>query len=372
MVDDRVVVDPVESIGPQEVFEFLTTAARASTSRQPVVVISHVRPDADTIGSACAMIQIIEHLGGHAVGVTGDGTPVPEIFEILQGADRILSLADYVASYSPIPEWAIAVDTASSGRCGVAEGIFDAATHSLVIDHHATNTGFGDLTWCDPTVESTTTMIYDLSLTTGIPLTKELAACLYAGLVSDTNSFRWGGPRMFTVASALAATGIDTRTLAVHLLDDHTTAYLRMLGRVLSHCTLEPDVAHGAGLVWTTVTHADIASVTEQDTESVIDVVRWAADADVAMVVKEYDPGEVVVSLRSRARVDVSAVAASLGGGGHRRAAGLTFRGPVEEAVEAVRSALNQLPKGPSQLPAAPNQEPNQGSGHQYRPGAGM
>lgn len=392
---------------------YAAAAASASPDAPPVMVVSHIRPDADTLGSACAVVQLIRRLGGRALAVTGDGTVPSAVYDILPGIDAFVSLEDAAAQYgitrlgdaaatvrpqtaasadsvhttaagsgqpsaagstnSSVPEaaqmraassteasgtgalsggavstpeieWLFAVDIASADRCGAARPLLAHARNVIVVDHHRTQTCFGTVNWVTNDLESTTTMLFHLCEYAGWEIDRDMATVLFAGLVSDTNSFRWGGIDMFTVGHRLAETGIDTRAITVRLLDDHPFSYLKLLGRVLDGAELHPEAAGGHGVAMAVVGYEDLRHAGENDGESVIDVLRWATEADVAVVLKEYNPGEVVASLRSRRCVNVAKAASLLGGGGHTHAAGLTVFGTIDEAKAAIMAALEASP----------------------------
>ena len=295
---------------------------------QPCVVVSHVRPDADTIGSACVLVELIRRWGGVAVAVNGDGGVPASRFSVLD-TERFYVPFDDIPSD---PCAVVCVDTASLDRCGAAAALVDAATErgrSLLIDHHETSTNFCSINWVEPNADSTTSMLASLLDIYSEPIDHMMATSLYAGLVTDTGSFRWGGPDQFSTADRLASTGIDTQRIASALIDDHSVSYLRMLGTVLVSLVYEPSAVHGRGLVWCVV-----PGEATHDVESVIDTVRTASEANVAMVLKSDRPGEIVVSLRSRGAVNVARVAEKFGGGGHARASGLTWRGSQSDFME--------------------------------------
>ena len=180
----------------------------------------------------------------------------------------------------------------------------------------------------------------------GVALDRDLAHCLYAGLVTDTGSFRWVKPGTHALADRLLATGIDGAEIARELLDTHPFGWLPMLSKVLGSAELVPTAGGGAGLVYAVVRRDDVGALRSEEVESVIDIVRTTSEAAVAAVFKETSSDTTdgsphwSVSLRSRDGIDVSKVATGLGGGGHRFAAGYTAAGPVEAVIADLRAAL--------------------------------
>lgn len=301
-----------------------------------VTVLCHVQPDADTIGSGLALGIVLER----------KGIPVQVSFA---SPDRLpVSMSELPGTHLLVPAVAVAdsvdllvtVDCGSAGRLGALAPRLAGARRSLVIDHHRSNTRYGTFDLIDDGAESTSAVLARLFDLWGVEIDADLAHCLYAGLVTDTGSFRWVQQGTHELAERLLATGIDGAVIARRLLDTHPFGWLPMLGTVLSSAVLVPDAAGGRGLVHAVIRCTDSAGLGSEEVESVIDIVRTTAEAEVAAVFKESTPESWSVSLRSKESVDVSAVAERLGGGGHRFAAGYTVTGPVESAVAALRETL--------------------------------
>lgn len=237
-------------------------------------------------------------------------------------------------------ELVVTVDAGSRGRLGDLADRIDSADACLVIDHHRSNTRFGTLNVVDADAESTTAVIVRLLDAWNISIDADLAHCLFAGLVTDTGSFRWVRPGSHLLAERLLATGIDGGAIARKLLDNHPFGWLPMLGSVLGAATLVQDAVGGLGLVYAAILTSDSAGLRPEEIESVIDIVRTTSEAEVAAVLKQQSGDEWTVSLRSKTAVDVSAVASALGGGGHRNAAGFSAHGTKADVVDALIDAL--------------------------------
>ena len=159
------------------------------------------------------------------------------------------------------------------------------------------------------------------------------------GLTTDTGSFRWASARAHRLAARLVELGVDNATVSRALLDTHPFAWLPMLSRVLSSALLLPDAVAGRGFVYVTVPHEEWVNARPEEVESIVDIVRTTAQAEVAAVFKEIEPQQWSVSMRAK-DFDLTPVATSFGGGGHRFAAGYSATGPVDDVVEALRTAL--------------------------------
>lgn len=323
----------------------LDNAVEALTVARSVTIVCHVQPDADTIGSGLALALIL-HRRGTPVRVSfADPAELPVSMRTLPGVRHLVAPDEVPREVDLL----VAVDCGSANRLGALADRIDGAATTLVIDHHRSNTRFGTINLIDPAAESTTSLIARLLDAWGVPIDAEVAHCLYAGLVTDTGSFRWVRPGTHQLAERLLSTGIDGAEIARTLLDTHPFGWLPMLAKVLDTARLEPSARGGVGLVYAFVHRSDVDGVRSEEIESVIDIVRTTAEAGIAAVFKESrsTPGRWTVSLRSRDSgpgaadgVDVAEVATALGGGGHRFAAGYTAYGEPDDLVAALIAGL--------------------------------
>jgi len=305
----------------------------------------HVRPDADALGSMLAVANAIRAgRPGTAVAASFGEDPfeVPGILRFLPGQPLLVPPAEY----APAPPVMVCFDAASLDRLGSLTGPAIAAGELIVLDHHSSAAGFGTIRLVDPAAAATAMLAAELITRLGVPLSQDIAVCLYAGLVTDTGSFKYSSttPQVHELAARLLATGIDPSAVARELYDRAPFGYLRMLAAALDRAVLEPAASHGRGLVWTSVRRADRApaKLPLDAAEPVIDVLRRTDEAEVAVVLKEDDQGCWQVSMRSKEVADVGAVAVALGGGGHARAAGFSYPGPAGEAVAAILRQLGE------------------------------
>ncbi|OZC45037.1 phosphoesterase [Rhodococcus sp. RS1C4] len=322
--------------GIESVETELTSAVSLLETAQSVTVLCHVHPDADTIGSGLALALVLHRRGVPVQVSFAVPDTLPESMNELPGCELLVP-SDQVRSQVDL---VVTVDAGSRERLGSLASRIDSARASLVIDHHRSNTRFGSLNVVDADAESTTAVITRLLDLWNVDIDAELAHCLFAGLVTDTGSFRWVRPGSHLLAERLLATGIDGGAIARKLLDSHPFGWLPMLGSVLGSATLVPDAVGGRGLVYAAILRENSEGLRSEEIESVIDIVRTTTEAEVAAVLKQQAGDEWTVSLRSKASVDVSAVAATLGGGGHRNAAGFTAFGSKSDVIETLTDAL--------------------------------
>lgn len=312
-------------------------AARVLRTAASVSVLAHVHPDADTLGSAFALALALDRSGA----VVRVSFPAPHAVPRSLGA---LPGSGYLVEPERVPasdDVVVVVDCSSLDRVGELSDRIAGAGTTLVLDHHRTYSGFGDLALVDTDAQSTATIAADVLAAWGVRIDADIAQCLYAGLATDTGGLRRADARSLRLAADLLDTGFDGAELLRSLMDSHPVAWLSMLATVLARVELDPAAAGGRGLVHTVVRGEDATGLEFEEVEAVIDIVRTADEAEVAAVLKQQGGGHRwAVSMRSRGAVDVAAVARSLGGGGHRAAAGYTADGTAADVVDELRARL--------------------------------
>jgi len=315
-------------VGADEAVEVLVAA-------QTVTVVCHVFPDADTIGAGLALAQVLEK-SGRAVQVSfAAPAALPESLCSLPGGHLLVRPEEVNIDTDLV----VAVDIPSVNRLGALRALVNPDVEVLVIDHHASNQLFGTANYVDPSADSTTLLIAELLDAWDKPIDAAVGHCLYAGLTTDTGSFRWASPRAHRLAARLVELGVDNAAISRTLMDTHPFAWLPMLSRVLSSAQLVPAAAGGRGLVYAVVGYREWVDARPEEVESIVDIVRTTQQAEVAAVFKEIEPQHWSVSMRAKS-LDLAAVAMTFGGGGHRLAAGYSATGSADEVVEALRSAL--------------------------------
>jgi phosphoesterase RecJ-like protein len=316
-------------------------AAAAVEQAGEVCLACHVRPDGDALGSMLAVALALTARGRRRVIASFGDQPfrIPRILRFLPGLDLLTP----PEAYPDRPDVMITFDVASADRLGMLTANAARAAELIVLDHHRTNPGFGTVNLIDPAAAATAVLAAKLIDLIGAEISAPVASGLYAGLVTDTGSFRFSTtPQVHRLAARLIETGLDPDAFARELFDTAPFGYLRVLSAAAGRAVLEPGQAGGLGLVWTTVTRADRApdQLPYEVAESVIDVVRRTAEAEVAVVFKESDDGSWHVSARSKGQVDVARACIALGGGGHSRAAGFTSSAAVPETLAQLRALL--------------------------------
>ncbi|MCW2777455.1 MAG: phosphoesterase, RecJ-like [Frankiales bacterium] len=310
------------------------------------VLVCHVAPDGDALGSMLALGQALRRRGTRVWCSWGEpALVVPEAYAFLPAQDLLVAPDAVPAA----PALLVTLDSSSPDRLGLLADRLDTAGCVLVVDHHTAGEPFGDVRLVDPTAAATVVLVADLLDALGAEIDLDVATCLYTGLVTDTGSFRHASttPSVHALAARLLAAGVRQDLVAQSVWDSNPFGYLSALGAACSAAVLEPDAVGGHGLVWSHLSDAQLsaAGVGLADVEGVIDVLRTAREAEVAVVLKQEPGGALRVSTRSRGAVDVGAVCGALGGGGHRFAAGFTCTGDVETTMALLRDALATAPR---------------------------
>lgn len=320
-----------------------TRAIELLTAADDVALACHVDPDGDALGSMLALQRFLKGRGMRVTaswGAAGDGQEpallVPPQYTFLPGLEDLIPASDFPEH----PALFIAFDTGSAERLGSLRHAAEGAGSVIVIDHHASGAAFGDVRLVDGDVAATAILVDELIGRMGGELDREMAACLYVGLVTDTGRFQHPSttPEVMRLGARLIGYDIDHAAINRRVWETHSFGYLKVLGRAMERAILVAEAA----LAWTAVLQSDLddLGVTIAETEGLIDVLRAVEAAECVCVAKEQPDGSWKVSLRSKGTVDVGRSAAALGGGGHAFASGFTATGTLDEVIERVCAAL--------------------------------
>ena len=302
--------------------------------RNRFLLTSHARPDGDAVGSALACGQILRQMGKEAEVVLADG--VPRIYQPLPFADRVVQAQKVNGNY----EAAIILECDSVQRTRL-EGLEN--RFLISIDHHLSGRPFANVNWIDPKAVATAELVYRLAKEAGVTITPDIATCLYTAVLTDTGSFMFEGTNehTFSLARELVVAGADPARCARNIYFAHSTAKMRLLGAALSNLHREGPLAW----IWITREQMDRCEAKEEDCEGLVNYALSIQDVEVAAFFRELPDGRYRVSLRSKGQLNVAAVAAQFGGGGHECAGGLSLEGPLSVAVARV---IAQLRIGPT------------------------
>lgn len=306
------------------------------------VVVPHMSPDADTLGSSLALAKLLRAIGCQAWVACQD--EVASKYDYLPGAADVL--VDRLPADLPAGAGAICCDAATFDRLG-SMGPRIAQLRPLVnVDHHVSNPGWGSHNLVDPASAATGEVIYLLYDHFGVPLDRDAATCLYAALVTDTGSFRYPATthRTMAVGAELLAREIDAPGIGAAIYERRTAGALRLLGLALASLKLGAE----GRLAWVTVPLSmfEAAGAGEDEAEAIAEKLREVAGVEALFVARESRDGAVRVSLRSKGKVDVNQIAKTCEGGGHVQAAGCAIHKPLAQVEAELVAALEEALRG--------------------------
>jgi bifunctional oligoribonuclease and PAP phosphatase NrnA len=323
----------MDNADPAEPFDRAVSALAGATT---VSLACHVNPDGDALGSTLGLHHAFLAAGRPSVASFPEPFVVAPHYRLLPGLELLSPPGDFPAE----PETMVTFDCGSIDRLGELAGPAKAAHELVVVDHHVSNDRFGTINLVEPTAAASAVLVYRLIARLGLPLTREAATCLYAGIVCDTGRFTYEctTPEVFAIAGHLSQFGLPIAALSRSLFEEHRFAYLRLVGEVLGRAELHRSKA----FVWAAVSQEDLArfGVTFEELEGLIDILRRTREAEVTCILKEGADASWRVSLRSVGETDVAAVAHANGGGGHRFAAGFTSWASAADTVARIAAAL--------------------------------
>ncbi len=300
---------------------------------QRVLVVSHVRPDGDAIGSLLGLGLSLQAAGKQVQMVSEDG--VPSSLRHLEGSQQVRN--KFEGNFDLV----CVVDCSDLERTGHA--LTQAGVVHVNIDHHRTNLNFAQLNIVDDTAVATAEILFKLITELALPLPTPAAAALLTGLITDTIGFRTSNmtPNALRLAADLTERGLDLPDLYQRALINRSFEALKLWANGLAKVEKEDR------MVYTVLTMADrqAAGYTGRDDADLINVLAAVDDTDVAVILVEQPHNRVKVSWRAAPGLDVSQVALSFGGGGHAAAAGAELTGSLDEALprvlEQTRPVLN-------------------------------
>ncbi len=314
----------------------LRAAADAIRGAERITLACHVNPDGDALGSMLGLFHVLRAAGFDVLA----SFPTPFVtaphYRELPGLDALVPPEEVPSE----PDVMVTFDCGSLGRLGDLEPAAKGARELVVIDHHISNDRYGTINVVDPDAAASSWVVLQLVDVLGLDLNRDAAVCLYAALICDTGRFQYDTttPAVFEMARRLASYEVPVERLSRTLFEEHRFAYLQLLGEALGRAELVREQR----FVWTAVTQDMLTrhGVSMEEIEGLIDIVRRAAEAEVASVLKEEVDGTIRVSLRSLGAVDVRRIAEAHGGGGHRFAAGFSSELDLDTVVARIRAAL--------------------------------
>lgn len=299
-------------------------------SSKNILIISHVNPDGDTLGSMCGLYSaILENFKKKSDMLAV--SKIPAVYEYLPNINSVKSLDDIDKSREY--DLVINVDVASFDRICNAGILFEKAKHTVNIDHHKTNNGYADLNFINGNASSTGEVLFGCFSEMGWKINLDTAICLYTAILTDTGSFRFDNtkPETFECASKLVEIGVNPSDIYKKVYESDS----KTLVMFQAHCVSKAKFLYDDKLAYTVVYRKDMEKFGAADEcmEGLTEKLRAIVTTRLAFVAKEMKSGGTKFSLRSKF-ADVAQICEVFGGGGHKFAAGCTIKAPIEEAVK--------------------------------------
>ncbi|MBI5561595.1 MAG: bifunctional oligoribonuclease/PAP phosphatase NrnA [Deltaproteobacteria bacterium] len=304
-----------------------------------ILVVSHVSPEGDAVGSLLGAALALRGAGKDVTAYLED--PVPDLFLFLPGADTVTR---DLGGKGPF-DATLAVDCGQKERLG--KGFCALPEHGVLIniDHHATNDRFGDINVIVPDASAAGELVYDLCVAAGFTITRDMAVNLYVAIHTDTGSFRYSSstPGAFEKAGRLVALGADPWEISRRVYENAPARKYKLLAMVLG--TLEVIEVNERGAIAALAVTLDMfkkAGADKDYADGFVNYARGIEGVAVGVLFREAGEGLYKVSLRAKGGIDVSEISEAFGGGGHRNAAGFTMPGAFAEVRAKVLAAIKE------------------------------
>lgn len=319
-------------------------------SRDNILVLGHVMPDGDDISSVASLTEGLRRIGKNVRA--GIDSVIPSYYKLFFAVNSIETF-EQLCGFQP--DLIVVMDCSSPDRVGRFQSLLRTA-RLIVIDHHETNLMFGDLNLIDIKSASTAQMVYNINKAIGITYDPELATTNYLGIATDTGFFKYSNTdaTVLKIAAELVELGAKPYFVASVILENKTIEQLKLLARMIDHTVIEEKLAYS----WLSYEDYSTLGCTEDDSSGFVSELRSIKSVEVAILFSEYPKGEVHVSFRSKQWLNVSKIAAALGGGGHARAAGCSYKNVdikrvMDEVLKLTREALVGSEYEVGQIPQA-------------------
>lgn len=309
-------------------------------ANQRYVLTTHVRPDADALGSELAMAGMLEYLGKQVQII--NASPVPARLAFLDPNKRILQLGATATDEQALDtDVHMILDTSAWSQLAEVGRVFRKTTAmKVVIDHHFSSEQLGAIDFKDTDAEATGALMFQFAEAFGIPISRDVARAMFCAIATDTGWFRFASTTSETMRTIgrLIECGANQADLYRSLYEQYTLARLKLMGRVLNRIKVECD----GRLSYTYVRQDDYKETGAEpaDTEDMVNECLTIAGTEAAFILIEQNNGNIKASFRSKTHIDVSRVSEQFKGGGHKQAAGAILPGPLAEAQTKILTAM--------------------------------
>lgn len=303
------------------------------------LVVAHEAPDGDALASTLALVKALQEMGKQATAFNADG--VPDKLEFLPGADQVVTRIPADSFFDVI----FVLDVGELRRARL--DVRSMCTTLINVDHHPFSEDFGDIYYVDTQASATAALLYRVLHQMDYKFSSEVALCIYTAIISDTGSFRYSSANSeaFAIAGEMVVAGVDPWYVAGGLYESQELERLQLLGLALN--TLQLSSCGRCAAMYATLDMFDKVAAPAEYSDSFVNYPRSIIGVEVALFLRQTAPTSFKLSMRSKGKVDVGALARELGGGGHHNAAGAELNGNIDEVLQRTFQQVAQL------LPAA-------------------
>lgn len=302
-----------------------------------IAILPHISADGDALGSCLAIAMALQKKGKKVTVVLEED--IPYTYSFLPGINLTEVFTDKIKNYDTV----MALDTGDTGRLGNRLDIFESARMTINIDHHGTNSEFAFHNFVNTNSAATGEIIYQLIKMIGVEPDPDISTCLYVAIATDTGGFRFSNTTSQThqIAAELINIGINVAEISQRIFDSTSYEKVKLLGTAIEVLELLEN-----GRIALIPLPSDLIKLTgakEEDCDGIVNIGRNIRGVRVAAMLRQWENGEIKVSLRSSSDVDVSAIASLYAGGGHKKAAGYITKGSLNEVKNKLLNDIKEV-----------------------------
>lgn len=301
-----------------------------------IAVVSHINPDGDNLGSVLGLGMSLVQLGKKVDFIKPD--IIPDDYNFLPGVERLSGYGELRDKLDLL----IVLDCSDPTRLGENQKLIDVAKVVVNVDHHVSNTMFGDILLVDPKASSTGELVFDIIEDLNLPIDEEIATCLYTAITTDTGRFSYQSVTASThrIAASLYELGINGYEINKRLYQTRSLKRTRLFSRAMAEMEL---MFEGKGaVVKISRRMLEETGASMEDTEGIVEFLRDTESVEAACILKEMDENLIKASIRTKDPIDANKICGAFGGGGHIRASGCTISATMEEAAALISDEIKR------------------------------
>lgn len=309
---------------------------QAINDAESIAILPHVSADGDALGSSLALLLALRKMGKESDIYIEE--EIPSLYSFLPEKEYFKVYGGNPKKYDLV----FALDTGDLLRLGKRVEIFDNAEFTINIDHHPTNTEFASINLVKSSAAAVGEMIYELINIMGVSLDVNIATCLYVAITTDTGGFKYSNTTSSThqITADLINNGVDVSKISQQVFEIVPLKKVRLMGMAINSI----EISEAGRVAFITITNEMIkaAGASDEDCDGLVNIARNISGVEVAVLIRQRTDDEFKINFRSQNYVDVSAIANKYSGGGHKKAAGCTVRGSMEEVKEMINKEIRE------------------------------